>query len=206
MLKKSVVVLFFILISACATHKGSVNSFVDPSFTDTKIARLAVFPIRNTRAAPAESRQINRRVALELRAQNPRVELVNEVEASSLIDGAGLGEDWASFVTGFAASGIPDVEKISGIGSAIGVDAILQGELVSVQQTDGVYGVNSGTTRVTVRYTLLDARDGRLLWETSAEGRRQTATTLQSAPPVIEAVELAVEKILENLPPLNTHL
>lgn len=205
MFKQVMVGLLCLAATACATHKGSVNSFVDPSFTATRINSVAVFPIRNTRAAPSEARQINRRVALELRAQNPNVKLINETEASALIDEAGLGDDWASFVTGFAASGIPDVQKISAIGEAIGVDTILQGELVSVQQSDGVVGGNPGTTRVTVRYTLLDARDGRLLWETSAEGRRQTATTLQSAPPVIEAVEIAVEKILQNLPPLNSN-
>lgn len=197
------VILLSAVASACATNKGSVNSFVDPAFTSTNIESIAIFPIRNTRAAPSEARQMNRRVALSLQAQNPGLRLVNEIEATRSIDDAGLGADWSEFVTGFAASGIPDVGRISKIGAAIGVDAIFQGELVSVQQIDGEYGRNAGTTRVTVRYTLLDARDGRLLWETSADGLRKTMTTVQSAPPIMEAVDLAVEKILENLPPIK---
>ncbi len=203
-MKKFALAVISVFIASCATNKGTVNSFVDPSFTATSIQSVAIFPIRNTRAAPAEARQINRRIALTLQQQNPSVLLINETEASEKIDDAGLGSDWADFVTGFAASGIPDVKKIREIGAAIGVDAILQGELVSVQQADGVYGGNRGTTRVTVRYTLLDAHDGRLLWETSAEGRRETATTLQGAPPIMEAVDLAVDKILGNLPTLNS--
>ncbi len=202
-MKNSVIVLIALLLMSCATHKGSINSFVDPSFTSTQIKSVAVFPIRNTQAAPSEARQINRRLALALRQQNPSVALVNETEATQKIHEANLGEDWAEFVTGFSASGIPDVKKISQIGAAIDVDAILQGELMSVRQVDGQYGANAGITVVTVRYTLLDASDGRLLWEASAEGRRQTATTVQSAPPIIEAVDLAVEKIIQNLPTMN---
>ncbi len=204
-MKAIIATIALVLMAGCATNKGSVNSFVDPSFSSTSIQRIAIFPIRNTRAAPSEARQMNRRVALSLQAQNPNVVLVNETEATGRIDKAGLGADWSEFVTGFAASGIPDVGKISKIGSAIGVDAIFQGELVSVQQIDGEYGRNAGTTRVTVRYTLLDARDGRLLWETSADGLRRTMTTVQSAPPIMEAVDLAVEKILQNLPPINSN-
>jgi len=38
------------------------------------------------------------------------------------------------------------------------------------------------------------------LWEASSDGIKGTPTTLESAPPIIEAVDLAVDKILSNLP------
>lgn len=199
-----ILALCAVVLAGCATHKGASNSFVDPAFASKKIGTVAVFPIRNTRLAPAEARQLNRRLALEIRQQNPGLVLVNEAQSIERIDSAGLGESWSDFVTGFSASGIPDTSKIQGVGEAIGADAILQGELVSLAQQDGVYGGNLGTTRVTVRYTLFDADTGQLLWEISAEGRRQTATTMQDAPPIMEAIELAVEKMLDSLPPIKS--
>ena len=192
-----------ILLSACATNKGTINSYTDPTFGSENIATVAIFPIRNTKAAPSEARQINRKLAVALQSVNPDVSFVNEVEAVAALDKAGLGQTWADFVTGYSVSGIPDVRKLKSVSEAIDTDTILQGEMVSVVQEDGSYGMNAGTTRVTVRYTLMDTDDGKLLWEASADGIRKTATTLGDAPPVIEAVNLAVDKIIENLPDFN---
>jgi hypothetical protein len=49
---------------------------------------------------------------------------------------------------------------------------------------------------------MLDCLNGKLLWEASSDGRRETAIggTFAHAPPVIEAIQLAVDKILESLP------
>lgn len=86
------------------------------------------------------------------------------------------------------------------LGTLLGVDAIMQGEMVNVTQQDGVYGQNKGQTRVTVRFTILGTKEGKLLWEASSDGIKGTATAMEEAPPIGEAVSLAVEKIMANLP------
>ena len=69
-----------------------------------------------------------------------------------------------------------------------------------ISDRDGAYGLSKGSTRVTVRFSMLGTQDAKLLWESSSDGIRQTATTMDTAPPVIESVNLAVDKICENLP------
>ncbi len=71
---------------------------------------------------------------------------------------------------------------------------------MNVLQRDGVYGLYRGLTTVTVRYSLLGTDSGLLLWEASSDGRKETATTLESAPPLIDVILLAQEKINESLP------
>jgi len=60
--------------------------------------------------------------------------------------------------------------------------------------------MNRGETRVTVRYTMLGVNDGKLLWEATSDGIATTGTTVEKAPAIIEAVNLAVEKIVGSLP------
>ena len=194
------ILLLTLLVAGCATSRATINTFVDPAFSKGSIERLAVFPIRNARFAPSEAQQLNRRISTVIHAKNPAIELISSVEVINSLNERELADDWATFLDNYVASGVPDANALREIGTAVGVDAIMQGEIVNVFQQDGSYGGSKGQTRVTVRYTLLDCRDGRLLWEASSDGVKTTATTLDHAPPIIEAVQLAMDKILDNVP------
>lgn len=126
--------------------------------------------------------------------------IVSSAEAIQVLNDSGLADEWARFLDNYNSSGIPNASVLRDIGHVLGVDAVIQGEIVNIQQSDGVYGGNKGTTRVTVRYSMMGVQSGKLLWEASSDGLRTTATTLESAPPVIEAVQLAQQKILATLP------
>jgi hypothetical protein len=146
---------------------------------------------------------MNRRIAEGLVQRNSSLKVVAGPEAVSLLNEKDLADDWARFLENYVTSGVPDANSLSRIGQALGVDAIIQGEMVEVLQEDGRFGRNEGTTRVTLRLTMLAVEDGRLLWEASSDGLRKTASAAEDAPPVIEAVLLAVDKIVENLPELR---
>jgi hypothetical protein len=49
---------------------------------------------------------------------------------------------------------------------------------------------------------MLDCQNRKMVWEATSDGRRETALAgeLFHAPPVIEAIQLAVDKVLETLP------
>ena len=186
----------------CATHKATINAYTDPSFSRGEVRSIAIFPIRNTRAAPSESQVINRQVTQALHAKDPNLRIVGPTEAVEQLNNAGLADDWADFLERYVMSGVPDAASLAKIGNALQCDAVMQGEVLNVFQEDGQWGRNKGQTRVTVRYTILDTRKGKLLWEASSDGIRKTALATSGAPPIIEAVSLAVEKILQNLPVL----
>ncbi|MCH8315453.1 MAG: hypothetical protein IIA64_05725 [Planctomycetes bacterium] len=189
-----------LVATGCSIKRATLNQFVDPSFGPGTISSVAVFPIKNTRLAPSEAQQINRKISQAIHARSPGLEIMSSAEATRKLNSAGLVETWANFIDDYVTGGIPNATDLRTIGRALGVDAIMQGEIVSVQQRDGAYGYTRGSTRVTVRFSMLGTKDAKLLWESSSDGIRATATTMDVAPPVIEAITLAVDKICENLP------
>jgi len=56
-------------------------------------------------------------------------------------------------------------------------------------------------TKVTVKYRMFSTNTGNLVWEPSSDGIKKTRELEMSAPPVIDAVKLAVDVIFTNLPP-----
>jgi hypothetical protein len=190
------------MLASCATHSATISSYVDPTLQRGLIQSIAVFPVVNTRMAPSEAQQVNRRVSFVIHQRDPQIELMSSVEAIDRLNEYGLADDWAVFLQNYVSSGVPDATVLGEIGSALGVDAIIQGEVLDLYQQDGDADGRKGVTRVTVRFSMLDCLNGKLLWEASSDGRRETAIggTLAHAPPVIEAIQLAVDKILESLP------
>lgn len=190
------------MLTACATHTASLSSYVSPAFQPGLLQSVAVFPMRNIRLAASEAQQINRRVSVVISQRELQIELVSPVEATARLNEHGLADDWAVFLLNYESSGVPDATVLTEIGEALGVDAIIQGEVLDVYQQDGDADGRTGVTRVAIRFSMLDCLNGTLLWEASSEGRRETAIggTSAHAPPVIEAIELAVDRILETLP------
>ncbi len=194
------IILTTVASAGCATSRATINSYVDPNYTRGSIESIAVFPIRNARFAPSEAQQINRRISTVIHTKNQAIRIMSSTEAVNILNEHGLADDWAVFLDNYVASGVPDANALRDIGAALGIDAIMQGEIVNVFQQDGTFGGNKGQTRVTVRFTMLDCRNGRMLWEASSDGVKTTATTLDKAPAIIDAVQLAMDKILDNLP------
>lgn len=196
------IVPVIVMLAGCATHTATINSYVDPTFQPGAIQSIAIFPIRNARVAPSEAQQINRRVSTFINRRSPEIRLLSSVEAVDLLNEHGLADDWAFFLDNYVASGVPDANVLREIGDALGVDAIMQAEVLNVFQQDGAEG-QKGVTRVTVHFSMLDCLYGKMIWEASSDGRRETAlsgTWRTAAPPVFEAIQLAVDKVLETLP------
>ncbi len=186
------------LFVGCASNKGTINSFTEPSFDPASMKSVAVLPIRNAKFAPAEAQQVNRRIAQTVSAAG--VTVLGANEAIERLNSAGAADEWAVFLTNYTSSGVPNKTSLMRIADVLQVHGVLQGEVVNSFQQDGAYGNNKGQTRVTVRYSLLDGRSGLLVWEATADGICVTGTTLDDAPPTIEAINLAIEKIIEAIP------
>lgn len=183
----------------CASSTATINTFSEPSADFGIISSVAVLPMRNTSFVPSEARVVNRRISQEFARRNPAATVVGPAEAAKLLNDNGLADDYAVFLTNYVASGIPDAELLGVFGEALAVDALIQGEVVNVYQEDGGSG-NKGVTRVTLRFTMLGCQTGTLLWEATRDGRLTTALNTGAAPPIIEAVHLAVDKIITTMP------
>ena len=188
------------LLVGCAASSASINTFIEPGLDISQLHRIAVFPVRNTAIVPSEARQLNRDISQAINRRKPSIVIISSAEVIDVLNQKGLVDEWARFIDTYNSSGIPNSGLLKEIGSALGVDAILQGEVLNIHQVDGVYGGNKGTTRVTVRYSMIGVSEGKLLWEASSDGFRTTVTTVEPAPPLIQAIKLAQDKILSTLP------
>jgi hypothetical protein len=195
-----VLLSMILLCTGCATRKATLDMYVDPNYGAGQIGSMAVFPIKNANFAPSEARQINRKISTWINQKNPEIRILGAAEAIEILNENDMADEWATFLDNYASSGIPNVNSLRRLGEILDVDAIVQGEVLNIFQQDGRYGSNKGTTRVTVRFSMLDTDKGKVLWEASSDGISGTATTVESAPPIIDAVNLALDKILENMP------
>lgn len=196
-------IAFFFLalasVSSCAVNRGTINSYVEPTYLQGSIKRLAVLAIRNAGRAPSEARDINVKIIQAISAKNAGVEIVSPAAALRAINEAGLANKWADFIEDYYTSGIANKAILVEISKALNVDAIMQGQLVHVFQQDGNGWDTTGTTRITVSFSIIEVSTAKPVWEASSDGVKINAAGMV-APPVADAIGLAIEKIAANLP------
>jgi hypothetical protein len=184
----------------CMTPKTSVRVRAEPGFTGGNLQRLAVFPIVNSRLVLSDEQQLYGELLQAIVRKNSSIAIISSADAMRTLHQNGLGPVWTRFLATRDAHGLPDSAAVRTVGRALDVDAILQGEIVQFEKTDGLYGHNRGNTHATLRYFLVAVDSGSLLWEASSDGLLTTFTPLEAAPPLIEVVRLAHQRILETLP------
>jgi hypothetical protein len=197
-MKVGVFVLVALVLSGCATSKATIDSYVDPNFSIENIKSIAVFPLRNARLAPSEALQLNRDITQAINRENPYIKIIGATEAVEILNEKGLAEQWTKFLENYVTSGIPNAAILREVGDALEVDSILQGELINVIRSDGD-GWSIAVTRVTVHYSMLDVVSNKTAWDATSDGI-VNGNYYESAAPVINAVRLAQNKILEVLP------
>ncbi len=194
-------------VGACATSKATLNTYIDPSFDAGSVESLALLPSLSPSLSLSETRELTRRVAQGINQRSPNVRVLGPTEAAQLLNDAGLEDAWATFLINYDNSGVTDREVLRSVGDALDVDAIVQGGMLNVYQGDGggdAYSESKSQTRVTVRFTMFDTRSGLLVWEGISDGTKETTADWHDAPPVVEVVELAVDKLLLAMPRMGS--
>jgi hypothetical protein len=190
-------------VASCARSSASLRTSTDPAIETAAVHAVALFPIRNARLLPEESRELNRDFARAFATQNPDVTVVGPAEAIDGLNNASLADRYSQFLRDYAESGIPNQGVLRDVGAALHVDGIFQGEVFDMRQRDGTFAIAKAETQVTVRYALLATKDGTVLWEGTSRGVKGSATTLGHAAPMYEAIALAQGKILSAMPRLG---
>jgi hypothetical protein len=147
------------------------------------------------------SRQINNRIINSITSKNPEITFTSPSASLRKINDSGLASEWNDFVEDYYNSGIVNNKILYKISNSLGVDAVLLGQLISVYQSDGNGWDTTGTTIVTVIYSILEVSTAMTIWEVTADGIVKREMDIP-APPISEAIDLAIEKITQNVPRL----
>src|SRR5262245_38107976 len=94
-------------------------------------------------------------------------------EAQDKLSSAGLIETYSQFLREYGTSGILNKTALAKLGEALGVDAILQGDISQLEQQDG-YPYHPAYTKLVLRYSIISLKSGVLLWESSATAKKET--------------------------------
>ena len=192
-----------VMFTGCVVNKGTINSYIEPTYNHGGIKTIAMFPIRNAKFAPSEARQINKELIQAMNKKNPQVKIISPSEALRVINDAGLASDWANFVEDYYSSGIADRIVLSKVSKAMGTDAIFQGQMLNVRQSDGNPQIYA-QTRVTVAFSIVETKTAKVIWEATSDGIRQQEVGFLrfhvEAPPIKEALDFAIPKIKDNMP------
>ena len=192
--------LLSVFVVGCAVSSATLNSYTEPGFTPSSIAHIAVFPMRNVMVAPGQAEALDSAVVRAIKRRTPSIAIVTPSEVTNILNQKGLADKWARFLDSYETGGIPNASALKDIGKALGVDAIIQGEINNIQQINGSFMSNTGVTFVKVHYFMIDVQSSSLLWQASSNALRTTSTTVEAAPPIIQAIHLAEQKILSALP------
>jgi len=201
-----ILTLLILFLAGCAQHVN-LRSFTDPALQASSVKNVAIFPVRNTRILPGESREMSRSFTREFVKINRSVNILTTTEATDRLNENNMAEKYSDFLRDYAVSGIPNVKTLNEIGMALEVDAVIQGEIFELVQRDGHYPGVMARTSLTLRYSLLSTSNGDVLWEATCSVSLQpsglTASVWSPPPPIIDVIQLAQEKILTDLPYLG---
>ncbi len=205
--------LIFGLIGCTAMNTGEINSYVEVSYNPGSIKQVAIFSIRDVHFGPYESLQLNNRIINSMSGQinnriinsitskNPEITITSPSASLRKTNDSVLASEWNDFVEDYYDSGIVNKKILYKISNSLGVDAVLLGQLISVYQSDGNGWDTTGTTIVTVIYSMLEVSTAMTIWEVTADGFVKREIDI-AAPPISEAINLAIEKITHNVPRL----
>jgi hypothetical protein len=189
-----------VLITGCESTSTRVRSYSDPAVGNRVIASLAILPVRNAPIAQSESIRMNREITQTVQRQNPNLRIVGPVESIQALNAKNLVADYDNYLVGLAQSGIPNSEVLHRVGEALGVDAIMQGQIVGLYQEEGSYPGRPGRTKFALRYSIVSTQDALLMWETSAEVNRRTGTVFEQAPALELVLPDATQIVLKSIP------
>lgn len=193
-----------LILAACATSKATIDTYRDPGYQNTDVRSLAILPLRSEHVAPPEAQGLTRLLADSMGHDDPSLRLVSPSEAVRLMNQHELTDRYVAFLRDYSQTGVPEAEFLRDLGEVLDAQAIMLGHIVSLSQQDGsstFLGGSKGTTRISVRFIMFD-RGGEVLWEALGDGLRRSARNGDEAPPVSEAVQLAMGKIIANRPTL----
>ena len=201
--------LILLLLAGCVTSDSGLNSYVDPIFNLSQINKIALFPMENSDFSISEERVLDTKVITALHSKNPEIEIMSSYTTINLLNAYNLTQVWSNYLYNYDSSGLQSKHDLFLSWETLKIDAILFGEIVGIHKVDGrdvlyaidgVHGGNQGMTKVTVKYRMLSTNTGKIVWESTSDGIKKTREIEVSAPPVIDAVNLAVDVIFKNLP------
>lgn len=201
-MNRTAFLLLFCVVATtgCAKSEASIDSSMSRAFSASRLQSLAIMPVPELEGASVDdlALSVGRRLAVDWQG----ISFVGPSDSRGRIEGKGLTSDWIALTEYVALESNADTVLVRRLGESLNVDAMLQGVVYDIDLRQHAAFGNRGKIELTVRFVLLSTETGETLWEARSRAVKEAETTFAN-PDVDEALELALNRILENLPSLE---
>jgi hypothetical protein len=135
-------------------------------------------------------------------AANPHVVVTDAAVSARTLSDASLVERYGAFLQRYTITGIPNPQLLADMGSALHVDAIIQGEVIEIVQRHELLDVQDGETLVTIRYRMTGTRTASILWEGTGHAAAGKKELVRRVPPLSELIATAEQEVIKVVPKL----
>lgn len=194
---------FLIILTGLAgCSSATLKTREDKSMESKSIKSVAILPIQGANLPPGENREFTKAVIDAFREKNHEIRVMGPSEAMELINAKGLSNHYNELLRSYISTGAPSEKYIKEIGTALNVDALLQGVVLDVRQSEASFYQFAGS-HLTLSYGLMSVKSGIVIWDATSSARKQEAWSWSSAPPLYETISVALQEILSAIPKLN---
>ncbi len=191
--------LIIIFFESCAPTKATFTSESFGSLRDKNIRTIAVLPFAGLTTDKTDLGRIDTTIINAFSRKKINIKVIGSFTAYNKLS-KDLVDQWNNLTIDSAKGNQNAAALTAQIGNDLSADAIIQGKVSNIIQNDAAFGEKFGDTKVTLKIDLLSAKTGKLLWTAASIGTVGTLTTNDTAPPVINAVMVAVKEIFLNFP------
>ena len=191
--------LFLFSLESCAPTKATFNSTASPDISQEKISSIAIMPFTGIKDDKTSLGNIDTTAMNALEKKKIKIKITGSYKVDSTLNNK-LLKDWDDFSSSYIQGKNANGKLVSSIGKIFKVDGIIRGKVSNIVQNNAEYGAKFGDTKITLVINMFSSSTGKLLWTASSRGTVGTLTTNDPAPPVIDAVVVAVKKIFLNFP------
>lgn len=192
-------ILYILSIAGCAPTKATFNSKTFADISNKDIVSIALVPFAGIETGRKELGKIDTTIIDSFKKGKIKTKYIGSLEAYQKLSGSEISE-WNNIYRNDAISHDSAINLAAKIGKILKADAVIQGEVSNIVQHDAAYGEKFGDTKVTLKISMFSTATGKLLWTATSQGTVGTLTTNDPAPPVIDAVDVAVKEIFKNFP------
>ena len=202
---------FSLALTGCVSepqiHSSSQHQVVSLKAGDLQRGGVAFITPSTVTGQEEDKQALALTVASVMRKSMPDVRCVTLAETLSLINGAGLAEDYKRMYVDYRDTSIFKREALQRIAEAARARYLVQLKLASFNQgyksrfgVLGVRVVDTSTTNIRLFFQIWDSRDGSVAWEANEEVSYAFETAKEDGTTFRRVVEEATRHIIASLP------
>lgn len=196
----SIFLLLIFIAFACSSSNSSIKEFTAPEFKLMTIRTVALIKLDAEYLSEKEIAAADEKFFKEIQTRFKDIKFYDAVSVSNTLKEKNMENVWNEFWDNYISTGNADETLLFDLAEVLKVNAVLHGEVIEVNKIYGEHRKTIGQTSAKIKYALFSLKSGKLLWEATITGTQENAHSDQPVPKAIEAVNIAITDVINNIP------